>query len=432
MQTHRRLRCVLVTVGLTAVSPAAVATEAGVAQYKHLGVASCATSVCHGKVAPQLAKNAALNEYRVWTQEDRHSQAYRTLESAESKRMAARLGIPNAAAAKVCLDCHADNVPAAKRGPKFQISDGVGCEACHGGGEKWIESHASGSTTHKDNVARGLYPSEQPLARAQLCLSCHLGSKDRFAAHMIMGAGHPRLNFELEAFTANQPAHYVVDEDYVKRKGKIEGANLWVTGQMESAQRMTALLQTTLFHPAGMFPELAFYDCHGCHHPMDRNRAPTQASAASVKPGTLRLQTQHLLMLQVVASVLEPASAQQLAAASAALVRAGQTDAAAVKAAAGKLLAWLEAKNAWTSRAYTRSEVSAVRKALVALAAAGKASDYATAEQVVLGLESLSYSLDDRDSRKAALDALYKAVESDVSFNPARFAAEAKRAQGRF
>ncbi len=86
----------------------------------------------------------ALNEYRIWQQEDRHAQAFRTLELAESKRIATNLGLPNATAARICLDCHADNVPSDKRGPKFQMSDGVGCEACHGGSEKWLESHADG------------------------------------------------------------------------------------------------------------------------------------------------------------------------------------------------------------------------------------------------------------------------------------------------
>lgn len=43
---------------------AAFAAEPAVADYKHLGVGSCATSVCHGKLAPQPGKNVALNEYR--------------------------------------------------------------------------------------------------------------------------------------------------------------------------------------------------------------------------------------------------------------------------------------------------------------------------------------------------------------------------------
>ena len=51
------------------------------------------------------------------------------------------LGLPNAHEADLCLDCHADNVPTAMRGPEFDITDGVGCEACHGGSETWAALH---------------------------------------------------------------------------------------------------------------------------------------------------------------------------------------------------------------------------------------------------------------------------------------------------
>jgi hypothetical protein len=413
-------------------SAVAVAAEPGVADYKHLGVASCATSVCHGKLAPAPGKNVALNEYQTWTREDRHAQAYRTLELAESKRIAANLGLPSATTAKICLDCHADNVPSDKRGPKFQLSDGVGCEACHGGSEKWIESHAAESATHKDNVARGMYPTEQPLKRAQVCLSCHLGAKDRFATHAIMGAGHPRLSFELEAYTANQPAHYVVDADYAQRKGKIEGMNLWLTGQIENARRMLTLLQTDMFHSGGMFPELAFYDCHSCHHPMDKIRWNAQRAGAGIKPGTLRLQTQNLIVLQAVTETFEPAALAELVGLTNGLIRAGQRDRATVASAAKALLDWVEKRDALTRRQFSAADVTSMRKTLVRYGATDKAGDYAAAEQIVLGLESLSYSLGDRDKKKAALDALYNAVKNDTTFSPQQFASAAANAQRAF
>ena len=47
------------------------------------------------------------------------------------------------------------------------------------------------------------------------------------------------------------------------------------------------------------------------------------------------------------------------------------------------------------------------------------------AEPIVLGLESLSYSLGDRDKKKAALDALYNAVKNDTTFSPQQFASAA-------
>jgi hypothetical protein len=420
---------ILILATAYSLQPTALSAEP---DYKHLGVASCATSVCHGKLSAAPGKHVALNEYQTWTREDRHAQAYRTLELAESKRIAGNLGLASATTAKICLDCHADNIPSDKRGPKFQISDGIGCEACHGGSEKWIESHAAESAVHKDNVARGMYPSEQPLKRAQLCLGCHLGTKDRFATHAIMGAGHPRLSFELEAYTANQPAHYIVDADYDQRKGRIEGMNLWLTGQIETTRRMLTLLQTDMFHSGGMVPELAFYDCHSCHHPMDKIRWNAQRAGAGIKPGTLRLQTQNLMVLQAVTETFEPAALNELIGLSNALIRAGQRDRATVTAAAKALQDWIEKRDPLTRRQFSSADVAAMRKTLVKYGATDKAGDYAAAEQIVLGLESLSYSLGDRDKKKAALDALYNAVKNDTAFSPQQFASAAANAQRSF
>src|SRR5579862_5524257 len=146
---------------LCSLAATAAADEAPAAGYKHLGVGSCASSVCHGKSKAQQGRDVALNEYTIWSSpDDFHSKAYRTLSSPRSQAIAAKLGLASAATAPICLDCHADNVPAAQRGPKFQLSDGVSCEACHGGAERWIETHTQKSVAHRDNVARGMYPSE--------------------------------------------------------------------------------------------------------------------------------------------------------------------------------------------------------------------------------------------------------------------------------
>ena len=86
----------------------------------------------------------------------------------------------------------------------------------------------------------------------------------------------------------------------------------------------------------------------------------------------------------------------------------------------------------WARRAFTRDEVLRIRKSLVAYAAGDLASDYMTAEQVVLGAESLTIALDDGDRVKAGLDALFKTLDSDANFSPGRFADVARSVQGRF
>jgi len=283
------------------------------------------------------------------------------------------------------------------------LSDGVGCEACHGGAEEWIKSHAAEGATHADNLARGMYPTEKPGDRAELCLSCHMGTDEKFASHDIMGAGHPRLSFELEAFTTNQPAHYDVDDDRL-------GTN------------------------AGIFPELALYDCHGCHHEMDDKRWTPARGGPGVSPGSPRLQDQHLVIVQAVVGVVESAAARtEMTEASAAFIRSGQENIASVGQNSQALITWLESrKREWSTRQFDRNTIVAVRRALIQSAADGKTSDFNSAEQVYLALESLSYTLGDRQQKTSALDRIYAEVENDSSFNPASFSRTAQNVRGEF
>ncbi len=418
-------------IGALVVSLGPICVAAPVDVDNHLGVSGCATGVCHGKVSHQKDQHVWLNEYRVWSADDRHARAYQTLLKPESKRMAANLGIASAQTSEKCLNCHADNVAVARRGAKFQVSDGIGCEACHGGSARWIESHAENTATHAGNLAKGMYPTENAAARAALCISCHVGDQDRYATHEIMGAGHPRLSFELDAFSTNQPAHYTVDDDYLSRKGHINTFNLWLVGQLKSAQRVVALSQGHWFGgTAPMYPELAFYDCHGCHHPMDNVRWSGDVAGPGVPPGSLRLQTDHLLILQAAAQVLDPATAPVLAKATNSYVRAGQRSADAVRAAATGLQQWLTAREGeWANKTFTKKQVEDVRRSLIQYAAQRRMTDFAAAEQTFLGVESLSLYLGDADRIRPLLNGLFSTVESATSYSPAKFAAGAAKLQ---
>ncbi|MDG1000804.1 MAG: multiheme c-type cytochrome, partial [Pseudomonadales bacterium] len=203
----------------------------------HLGVATCASGVCHGSVRAREATAVSQNEYVIWSRRDRHRAAYNTLLTDQSKSIAKNLGLKNAHEADMCLDCHADNVAVENRGERFQISDGVGCEACHGGSETYISTHVDDAATHASNIEDGLYPSDDPRARAKLCLSCHLGTSEKMASHNIMGAGHPRISFELDTFNWLQPAHYNLDEDYRAEKWAGSSLELWTIGQVEAARQ---------------------------------------------------------------------------------------------------------------------------------------------------------------------------------------------------
>ena len=414
---------------LTSTAVAAAEIEADV----HLGVASCASSVCHGKLSKQDNENVWLNEFRIWSNEDRHARAYKTLLNDDSKRIARNLGLANAHTADICLDCHADNVPADKRGEKFQISDGVGCEACHGGGERWIESHTEDNVTHADNLAKGMYPTEDPALRATMCLKCHMGTEDQFTTHKIMGAGHPRLSFELEAFTANQPAHYDADDDYIERKRPIIGFNLWLSGQLSAADNYLALLQSNLLQDTGITPEFSLMDCHSCHHSMDDLRWSAQRRQQGLVPGQLRLQDHHLLMLKAVADVVDSGQGKSLNGAIAGLLRAGQTSYPAIRKNAAELQSWLDDRGAaWLARSFSSADIRAIRKTLAQYGANGELTDYAAAEQAFLGIENLSLNIGDADAQQKVLDDLFTAVESDQSYSPQKFRAASRAALARF
>ena len=164
-------------------------------------------------------------------------------------------------------------------------------------------------------------------------------------------------------------------------------------------------MKSEVFRPPGaLFPELALYDCNSCHHPFDQPRWTPARSAAGAKPGALRVQTQSLVVLQAVIQAVDPDALPQLVTLTGDLVRAGQRNVDAVKGAAEALLHWLEAHDDLVHHKFSHDEVAAVRRALVTYAAEDKASDYATAEQMVAGIESLSYVLGDRAAKKAALD----------------------------
>ena len=144
----------------------------------HLGVASCANSTCHGAASALQGTNVQQNEYLVWQRDDPHATALSVLTNEQSRKIAQRLEIGPPERADICLDCHADHPSKEARGPRFQQSDGIGCEACHGGAEGWLDSHRMPNRTHAENIADGLYPTADTAARARLCLSCHLGNAD--------------------------------------------------------------------------------------------------------------------------------------------------------------------------------------------------------------------------------------------------------------
>ncbi len=395
----------------------------------HLGVSSCGGSSCHGALEPWPNSTVQQNEFVTWQEKDPHAKAYKTLMSAESKRIAKNLGLNNAYEAGICLDCHADNVPEARRAKGFQITDGVGCESCHGGAVEWLGVHVSGQADHAKNVAAGLFPTEQPLARAKLCLSCHLGDKDRVISHRIMGAGHPRLAFELDTYTMTQPAHFRIDADYTKRKGMPDHIKTWAIGQAVAVDSVMEAMLDPKRNQDGIFPELVFFDCHSCHHPMSNVRWEAR-DGHGIGPGVPRLNDANLIMLAALLDKADPAMAQQLRARTKALHQASQKGHEATLTAARSLRELITPViNKLSAMRFESNDLRGLMSMLIERGQKGDYVDYAAAEQATMALSSVLDAMKlakiisepQYKDLSGALNQAYAAVEKDEAYSPKQF-----------
>jgi len=433
--THRFICLCLSVVSVVSVfqlfaSTARAQTLPYAAKGQHLGVVNCANSLCHGSVSPWKDSNILQNEYVTWSRVDKHAtRAYHVLLEERSQKIARNLGLKEPAhQAKLCLDCHAHNPPAAQRGERFKVADGVSCEACHGPAEGWIQSHVAPRATHADSLKRGLYPTSDPVAQARLCLSCHFGNRDKFVTHRMMGAGHPRMSFELDTFSQTQPPHFVIDADWVKRKRDWDSVRVWAVGQALAAGELLDVLLDPKRSRDGLFPELVVFDCHACHHPMSDVRWSPRTQTS---PGRIRLNDSNLLMLrQIVRRVSPPEEANGFAQRVNELHKAVAGDggdpheaARAMKSAIDEAVARLAAHS------FRSEDLRAMLRGLVEDGVAGQYRDYAGAEQATMAIGSLLAFLGRRGELKdaraanAALDRLHETVKDDEKYRPERFQA---------
>lgn len=398
---------------------------------RSLGAVTCASSLCHGSITEWKGSRIRQDEYVIWSRTDRHARAALVLLNERSQRIAKNLGLREPAhEAKICLDCHAHAPAANAQGPRFKVMDGVSCEGCHGASERWVASHTAPGATHGQNVARGLYPTTDPIARARLCLSCHLGNTDRFVSHRIMGAGHPRMSFELETFSAIGPAHVTFDADYKDRKGEPNGVRFWAVGQAVAVSGLMDVLLDPARSRDGLFPELVLFDCHACHHPMsDLRWKPKTAFGPSPGPGVARLNDSSLLMLRAIARRIDASLAEE--------ITARVTDLHGAIAARHDVRAEAEALRALADRAAARIAASSFSEADLrglALALAdegleGHYSDYAAAEQATMAIGSVLKSMETRGLIGPAapfnrgLEAVRKTLANDEAYRPAEFLA---------
>ena len=416
-------------------SPSDAQTSGG-GQYE--GVATCAGSTCHGR-AEGNGEVVRQDEIASWQEPSSstgaHSRAYAVLASPRGRQIAASLGLGAATSAPACLGCHTTYVPQSKQGARFQISDGVGCETCHGPSSSWLAVHYAAPATHGSNVAAGLTPLERPQVRARVCLDCHYGSADgnQFVTHSMMAAGHPRVAFELDLFSALQQ-HHDEDADYTDRKGKTDSVRLLAVGQAEAVRRSTDLFAREEFGTEGVFPEFYFYDCHSCHRAITdgpKRKLTFEANPGRPIPfGLAPYNDENIIMLSAVSRALAPGRAAAFDKASKDFHRAmGQGRGQAVKAAQALRGEAAALSNSLAGRGYSGNDAFAVVQAISDRTTNPRFTDYAGSAQAVMAVDTLLNAMV-RDGRvtvgaaagiRANINRAYGAVRSPGTYRPAQF-----------
>ena len=148
----------VITIGLLFTMFTAV-SAAEKEKIKYVGLSACKS--CH-----QVMKIGG-EEYKAFMKSD-HANAYKTLLTEESKKIAQDMGIEDATKSDKCMKCHTTAWGKSKDylGTKFKYEDGVTCEACHGAGEKYLKMDIM--KDHELALKNGLVVPD-----AKSCIVCH-------------------------------------------------------------------------------------------------------------------------------------------------------------------------------------------------------------------------------------------------------------------
>ena len=400
----------------------------------HQGIMGCYGSTCHSR---QEATGVVVRQNEILSWQDQtsitgaHLRAYKVLRSERSKAITQRLNLAKPQEEPACLGCHSDNIAVDLRGPKFQTDDGIGCEVCHGGSVDWLSQHYEVGASHAKNVSLGLTPLENPEARAKICLSCHLGSvnDNQFVTHRMMAAGHPRLSFELDLFTALQ-SHHDEDVDYFERKTVQSGVHIWAIGQAMSMKQTLSLFQTPSRNRDGIFPELVFFDCLACHREIsdDPNWTPEVRPnpGRPSTPGVVKFNDANMIMLLATAKQIAPDLAlkfdTEIKAFHASLAEGDRT----VKDVSDSLEALTEAlMDVVVETDFSKNQTLGILDEVVDDALARRYTDYVAGEQAIMAIDTLlssmvagkQISIGQADGMRNQINIAYDAVESPNDYD---------------
>ena len=432
---------------------------ASAAEARYVGAGSCSAAACHGSVQARAQTKVLQNEYSTWILRDKHARAWNVLNNTVSQRIAkilgpTSLGASDAVHAPKCLACHALYVRNEDRAREFDINDGVSCESCHGPSSLWLGPHTARDWPHEKSVAMGMSDMKNLRVRSEKCLTCHLGTAEKYVDHEMIAAGHPDLIFELDSFQAVEPVHWVekipghADQS---DKDPLLGVRMWSVGQAvqlrESMNRLIRRAKGTEGKKGLVFPEYAELDCFACHHSLTPAEDSWRLSSVNDslhggrgyygarRAGDPAYNMSRVVVFQQMAKQVDASTAKQLQDVMqklAALLGSLQPERSEIERLAldaadlsGRLANELE------NAKFDRERSMAAMRSISADADYISDSGERSAEQAAMALDSLyiAYSKQNGGSTevRTAINALFPLLENPSTYNAPKFAAQLRR-----
>lgn len=447
--------CVLVANAQSSKSPQ---TEA-----RYIGPGSCAATACHGSVKPVGESRILQNEYSTWILKDKHARAYQALTGEVGERMARILKLgAKAQESPKCLACHALYATPEQRGRPFEITEGVSCENCHGPAQAWLGQHTERESPekHQRSLALGMADTRNVIHRTDKCLTCHLGTAQKFVDHEMIASGHPDLFFELDSFSAVMPRHWKQPRESAPGKPAAgpdgdpgwTGVRDWSAGQ---AVQLRAAMERLIWRAKGerydnrisgsvptdpdkkkdVWPEYSELSCFACHHALSpaKDSWRQEHGYAGRRPGDPGWNASRYVVFRVIARQVDPAAAQELdqrLTAVADEMSKLNPDRTAVSSAA---TAAAPIAQRFAERLATMNYDSAVAlRTMQGITRNGEVislGDERTAEQAAMALDSLyiAYSKQTNPANAAevrvAINGLFQQLENPSAYNADHFAA---------
>ena len=409
---------------------------------KYNGPGSCAASSCHGSVQPKNLTPIRQDEYSIWIAQDKHAKAFAALSNPVSLRMGKILDTKCAAGnscppsqAPKCLACHALFVPPEQRAQTFEMDDGVSCESCHGPASGWLGPHTVKDWPHEKSVELGMYDTRNLIKRSEKCLSCHLGTADKFVDHEMIAAGHPDLTFELSYYSFYMPPHWKTPE----QNNAWRNVQAWGVGQ--AVQLRESLYRLARRAEGPNWPEYAELDCFACHHSLtaaaDSWRLTTSEYYAGRRPGNPPWNEARVVVFRDLVEELHPDTGKRLndqlmkLAGLMNQLNGNRTEIAATARSAavvaGELAVQLD------SQPYDPARTLRLMRRIAADSKTIAAEGERPAEQATMALDDLlrayqQNSGDNMPAARASLDSLIQLVQQNPSgYSAPRFAAQMQK-----